>query len=208
MYFNFSDQVKIILKRQNITMQDMAEEMDITRQTMSNWLKNNSFTESQMRKIAAILNVDFTLSLGSAEVEYGPKKHKNSADKLPFTDGKKQRGRPKKRDLSGLFDDTEKIHENQENQGVFDEHGNELYESSPGAWRIKEQPKSTPPEPDHRDELIGEGPFKFFKFGMVEDELLINPWRGITTEMYPHFDPYSGFAYRYMPLGQAQYRQE
>ena len=69
MELSFGEQIKIILKRKNMTIQDLAElyEMQtgqkMTRQNLSQRLKRDNFPEQDMHMIAAMLGYQVSVSL-------------------------------------------------------------------------------------------------------------------------------------------------
>lgn len=56
---NNSEQIKIICKRQKITLSSVAEALGISIQNFSNKLSRNNFEESELRKIASIINCEY-----------------------------------------------------------------------------------------------------------------------------------------------------
>lgn len=56
---NNSEQIKIICKRQKITLSSVAEALGISIQNFSNKLSKNNFEESELRTIASIINCEY-----------------------------------------------------------------------------------------------------------------------------------------------------
>lgn len=56
---NNSEQIKIICKRQKITLTSVANKLGITIQYFSNKLAKNNFEEAELRKIAEIINCEY-----------------------------------------------------------------------------------------------------------------------------------------------------
>lgn len=75
MELSFGEQIKIILKRKNMTIQDLAalyEEqtgIKMTRQNLSQRLKRDNFPEQDMRTIAAMLGYQVSVQLYPADTE-------------------------------------------------------------------------------------------------------------------------------------------
>ena len=69
MELSFGEQIKIILKRNNMTIQDLAELYEVqtgqkmTRQNLSQRLKRDNFPEQDMHLIAAMLGYQVSVSL-------------------------------------------------------------------------------------------------------------------------------------------------
>lgn len=49
------EKIKTIMSRQKFSMGDMAEQTNQSRQNLSNKMKRNDFSESEIRKMAAVL---------------------------------------------------------------------------------------------------------------------------------------------------------
>lgn len=54
-----SEKIRIICKRRNITMGELADKLNISRQNLSNKLTRNNFNESELCDIARALNCTF-----------------------------------------------------------------------------------------------------------------------------------------------------
>lgn len=69
MELSFGEQIKVILKRKNMTIQDLAETyqtqtgLKMTRQNLSQRLKRDNFPEQDMRTLAAILGYQVSVQL-------------------------------------------------------------------------------------------------------------------------------------------------
>lgn len=57
-----SEKIKIILNRQNISMQELADALDMTRQNLYNKLKRENMKEEDIAKIAKALNVKYEIN--------------------------------------------------------------------------------------------------------------------------------------------------
>lgn len=72
---SFAEQVKIVLSRKNMTIKQLAEEIEIltgmkmSRQNLTQRLGRDNFQEKDMRMIAEILGCPFRLSILDAEAE-------------------------------------------------------------------------------------------------------------------------------------------
>jgi len=49
------EKIKVLMKRKGISMGDMAEGTNQTRQNLSNKMKRDDFSESEIRKMAAVI---------------------------------------------------------------------------------------------------------------------------------------------------------
>lgn len=63
MYLTFSEQVRILLDRKDMSVAELAEKIGTTRQNLSNKLKNNSFDIEYMERIANALGTELTIML-------------------------------------------------------------------------------------------------------------------------------------------------
>lgn len=59
MPLTFAEKVKIICKRKNITIKDLAESLGTTRQNLTNKLSRDNFPEKEMIKICNALNCSY-----------------------------------------------------------------------------------------------------------------------------------------------------
>ena len=59
MPLSISEKIKVIMKRRNLTMGDLAQLTGQSRQNLSNKISRDNFTEEDARKIAEALNCDF-----------------------------------------------------------------------------------------------------------------------------------------------------
>lgn len=57
-----SEKIKIILNRKNISMQELADALDMTRQNLYNKLKRENMKEEDIAKIAKALNVKYEIN--------------------------------------------------------------------------------------------------------------------------------------------------
>jgi len=53
------DKIKILLSRRNMTITDLAEKMQTSRQNLTNKLTRDNFSEKEIRSISEILNAEF-----------------------------------------------------------------------------------------------------------------------------------------------------
>ena len=66
----FADKLRYALILKGWTLTRLAQELEVTQPNLSKKLKKNNFSESDMRKICAILGVSFELTI---ETEDGTK---------------------------------------------------------------------------------------------------------------------------------------
>lgn len=59
MALTMTEKIKVVLKRRGMTVGELAEATNQTRQNLSNKLSRDNFQESEVRKIAEALNCDF-----------------------------------------------------------------------------------------------------------------------------------------------------
>ncbi|HBG7380961.1 TPA: helix-turn-helix transcriptional regulator [Clostridioides difficile] len=59
MSISFGEKIKIILKRKNITIGELAEKTGQTRQNLSNKFSRDNFSEKEIREFAEILDCEF-----------------------------------------------------------------------------------------------------------------------------------------------------
>ncbi|MGX9755757.1 helix-turn-helix transcriptional regulator [Clostridioides difficile] len=59
MSISFGEKIKIILKRKNMTIGELAEKTGQTRQNLSNKFSRDNFSEKEIREFAEILNCEF-----------------------------------------------------------------------------------------------------------------------------------------------------
>lgn len=59
MLLTTSEKIKIILGRKNMSMSELAEKLGQTRQNIHNKIKRDNFSESELKEIAAALEVKF-----------------------------------------------------------------------------------------------------------------------------------------------------
>ena len=60
MPLTMGEKIKIILKRRNMTLAQLAEKTGQSRQNMSNKMSRDNFTEKDLKEIAAALDCTFT----------------------------------------------------------------------------------------------------------------------------------------------------
>ena len=63
MNLSFSEQIRIILKRKNMTVENLAALIGTSKQNLNQKLLKSDFKESDMKKIAAALGFDLVIEL-------------------------------------------------------------------------------------------------------------------------------------------------
>jgi len=63
MNLTFAEQVREMLKKRNMTIEQLAEKLSVSRQNLNQKLNRNNFDEQTMRTIAIALECDFFVSL-------------------------------------------------------------------------------------------------------------------------------------------------
>lgn len=63
MPLSMSEKIKVILKRRNMTLGDLADKTGQSRQNLSNKMSRDNFTEKDLRTIAAALDCTYAASL-------------------------------------------------------------------------------------------------------------------------------------------------
>ncbi|EGT4186802.1 helix-turn-helix transcriptional regulator [Clostridioides difficile] len=59
MSISFGEKIKIILKRKNMTIGELAQKTGQTRQNLSNKFSRDNFSEKEIREFAEILDCEF-----------------------------------------------------------------------------------------------------------------------------------------------------
>ena len=59
MELNIAEKIKIIMEREGVTMTALAERVGQSRQNLTNKMKRNSFSEVEIRNIAAAIGYEF-----------------------------------------------------------------------------------------------------------------------------------------------------
>jgi len=62
MLLTAGEKIKIILKRRNITLSDLAEQLETSRQNLTGKFSRDNFSEKELREIAKALGCTFTSS--------------------------------------------------------------------------------------------------------------------------------------------------
>lgn len=62
MPITIGEKIKIVLKRRNMTLGQLADILGISRQNLSNKMSRDNFTEKDIREIAAALGCTYTVS--------------------------------------------------------------------------------------------------------------------------------------------------
>lgn len=63
MKMTFSEQIKIILNRENKTVEDLAKDLGTTKQNLYQQFKRNNFKENDMKKICDILGYEISINI-------------------------------------------------------------------------------------------------------------------------------------------------
>ena len=68
MSISMGEKIKIVLKRRNITVTELAEKIGTSRQNLTNKFKRDNFSENEIQQIAQALNCTFegTLTLNES----------------------------------------------------------------------------------------------------------------------------------------------
>lgn len=59
MPLTIGEKIKIILKRKSMTMSELADILEVSRQNLSNKISRNNFTEKDAKEIANALGYDY-----------------------------------------------------------------------------------------------------------------------------------------------------
>ena len=59
MPLSMGEKIKVVLRRRNMTLGELAEKTGQTRQNLSNKMSRDNFTEKELRKIADALNCTY-----------------------------------------------------------------------------------------------------------------------------------------------------
>ncbi len=62
MHLTASEKIRIILKRKNMTVADLAQKTNQSRQNLSNKINRDNFSESDLEKIAQALDCTYNIS--------------------------------------------------------------------------------------------------------------------------------------------------
>ena len=60
---SFSEKVRIILKRKNLTIKDLANLLNISSQNLSNKFYRNNFSEKDIKQITTVLGCDYEIKI-------------------------------------------------------------------------------------------------------------------------------------------------
>lgn len=63
MNMTFSEQIKIILNRENKTVDQLAHDLGTTKQNLYQQFKRNNFKENDMKKICDILGYEISINI-------------------------------------------------------------------------------------------------------------------------------------------------
>ena len=72
MILSYAEQIRVILQRQNKTIEDLARSLGTTRQNLWNQLHRDNFKYNDMQRIAAALGYDLIVELKEKEPEREP----------------------------------------------------------------------------------------------------------------------------------------
>lgn len=59
MSLTMGERIRIVLKRKNMTLSDLAEELKMSRQNLNTKMKRDNFSQSDLNEIAEVLNVKY-----------------------------------------------------------------------------------------------------------------------------------------------------
>ncbi|WP_019551960.1 helix-turn-helix transcriptional regulator [Propionispira raffinosivorans] len=59
MSLSMSEKIRILLRRKKMTITDLADILDTSRQNLTNKLNRDNFTEKELQQIAKVLQCDF-----------------------------------------------------------------------------------------------------------------------------------------------------
>lgn len=62
MELTVAEKIRILLGRKNMTLTDLAEKMNMSRQNLNNKMKRNNFSEQEIKAIAYALEVEYEIS--------------------------------------------------------------------------------------------------------------------------------------------------
>ena len=62
MPLSMGEKIKVVLKRRNMTLGDLADKTGQSRQNLSNKISRDNFTEKDLQEIAAALNCTYSAS--------------------------------------------------------------------------------------------------------------------------------------------------
>ena len=69
MELNIAEKIKIIMEREGVTMTTLAERVGQSRQNLTNKMKRNSFSEVEIRNIAAAIGYEFVTEFRKVDEE-------------------------------------------------------------------------------------------------------------------------------------------
>ena len=61
------EKIRLLLRRKEMTVTDLANSIETTRQNLTNKLKRNNFSENELREIAKALNCSLILEFEDGE---------------------------------------------------------------------------------------------------------------------------------------------
>lgn len=59
MSLTMGERIRIVLKRKNMTLSDLAEGLKMSRQNLNTKMKRDNFSQSDLNEIAEVLNVKY-----------------------------------------------------------------------------------------------------------------------------------------------------
>jgi len=57
-----AEKIRIVLKRNNMNLTDLAEGLDMSRQNLNNKMNRDNFTQEELQKISEVLNTEYESS--------------------------------------------------------------------------------------------------------------------------------------------------
>ena len=68
MYLTFAEQVRVVLRQRDMTIEQLADKLRVSRQNLNQKLNRNNFDEQTMRSVAEAMECDFFVSLSGINV--------------------------------------------------------------------------------------------------------------------------------------------
>lgn len=62
MVLTMAEKIRIVLKRNNMNLTDLAEGLDMSRQNLNNKMNRDNFTQEELQKISVVLNAEYESS--------------------------------------------------------------------------------------------------------------------------------------------------
>ena len=64
-----NEKIRLLLKRKNMTITELAQKIEISRQNLTNKLTRNNFSENELKKIATALNCSLILEFEDSQTK-------------------------------------------------------------------------------------------------------------------------------------------